>query len=778
MIGVAAIRKIVRWNFIGSGEARLMGAFLINTTSEPSNTTHLPHLLPVRKKASKYGIYKKTENIWKYGARLATQVASHHFPFKELELLKMEYINFFKLCLCSWSSNLTITWNIPILYRRKWDLYCNKLYAIFPKGTLAHLQHMCWLNTDLVTNHHGNKMKQPINLPEIEARFSAIPGTLVVNQYEGSFKFEDNSAEFFMKYLGVTTKVRIQKLFSLLIFNHVISTFQSLDSGRLIPNFMGLSSRDIAWSNRKENNNSSSTWHGYVKTSEQYIATYSHYDQIISVQHMDSPVVSNGWTLNFSDLHQGLIIPNKVQNKLTLAWDPTATNRKKKSRIKIIQQSYASTFQEKNKKKREAQTCLVKDKWTVRNLEIAIALFSRTWGYMWKVQPKMTMNRQFFWYLLKLNAHNVWRTNYDVQPGCPLPLCKSPVNENFVHIIWECGRAQTIWKYFIQWWYQSRLVNWEDILFNIFSWTPPVYTQGLFKKRTIKKEWDSNYQAFHISWTNVWRILIQVIISDLWQQRNEIAFTDSTLTTMQGIAKMKHSFFQILLAMIQHYKKNKYYRHRRILHKITSFLQDLDVTNIPPIPSSFCKAEFQPRIYFDGGSRHNPGPGGGGAVLLRWEKNEWVIIDYAAIYLPDKKTTNNIAEYVACLAGLRLAMAHEIKCLQVIGDSQMILEQVSHRKRVKDRKLQPYYKQIQKLITRIPQCTFHHTYREGNKTADLLANLAMDYKQSCTFRYLPFKYRICTYIQNLIWPQLQAPMALDTTQLWATVIDRTKSRNS
>ena len=49
--------------------------------------------------------------------------------------------------------------------------------------------------------------------------------------------------------------------------------------------------------------------------------------------------------------------------------------------------------------------------------------------------------------------------------------------------------------------------------------------------------------------------------------------------------------------------------------------------------------------------------------------------------------TNNIEEYEALLLGLRLAHKHGIKCLHVIGDSELVVSQVRNAYVSKNKRL-------------------------------------------------------------------------------------------
>ena len=123
----------------------------------------------------------------------------------------------------------------------------------------------------------------------------------------------------------------------------------------------------------------------------------------------------------------------------------------------------------------------------------------------------------------------------------------------------------------------------------------------------------------------------------------------------------------------------------------------------------------------DGGSRGNPGPSGYGAVIedakgrVLAELSEFVGIQ-----------TNNFAEYSGLLGVLRWAIDHGAKRLRVISDSELMVKQMQGKYAVKSPILRPLFEEARKLSRRLESFEMRHTLRGGNKTADRLANEAMD----------------------------------------------------
>ena len=80
-------------------------------------------------------------------------------------------------------------------------------------------------------------------------------------------------------------------------------------------------------------------------------------------------------------------------------------------------------------------------------------------------------------------------------------------------------------------------------------------------------------------------------------------------------------------------------------------------------------------MYFDGGSRGNPGSAGSGALLCRKanHRDEFTIWSGGS-YLGSQ--TNNVAEYNGLILGLEAAMDLGISVLEIKGDSNLIINQV------------------------------------------------------------------------------------------------------
>jgi len=127
------------------------------------------------------------------------------------------------------------------------------------------------------------------------------------------------------------------------------------------------------------------------------------------------------------------------------------------------------------------------------------------------------------------------------------------------------------------------------------------------------------------------------------------------------------------------------------------------------------------KLFSDGACRGNPGVGGAGAVIMDAREN---VIWEGKEYLGH--CTNNIAEYRALILGLKGALAHGYKNLEVYLDSELLAKQINGSYRVKNENLQVLMKEVRSLLTSFESVEVKHVLRSHNSHADRLANLAID----------------------------------------------------
>ncbi len=126
------------------------------------------------------------------------------------------------------------------------------------------------------------------------------------------------------------------------------------------------------------------------------------------------------------------------------------------------------------------------------------------------------------------------------------------------------------------------------------------------------------------------------------------------------------------------------------------------------------------QVFCDGASRSNPGDASIGVSIL---------FDGKEVHAISKKigiATNNEAEYQALIDGLNFCIDNSIKEIDVFLDSNLVVEQVNKNYKVKAENLKVLNSKVDELIQEFNFIKINHVYREENKRADQLANMALD----------------------------------------------------
>src|SRR6185437_11780952 len=86
--------------------------------------------------------------------------------------------------------------------------------------------------------------------------------------------------------------------------------------------------------------------------------------------------------------------------------------------------------------------------------------------------------------------------------------------------------------------------------------------------------------------------------------------------------------------------------------------------------------------------------------------------------------SNNMAEYEALLSGLRIAIELGVKCLDVRGDSQLVIDQLMKESSCHNPKMEAYCKAVRHLDDKFDGLELNHVPRKYNEDADELAKIA------------------------------------------------------
>ncbi|HEX8820633.1 MAG TPA: ribonuclease HI family protein, partial [Archangium sp.] len=110
-------------------------------------------------------------------------------------------------------------------------------------------------------------------------------------------------------------------------------------------------------------------------------------------------------------------------------------------------------------------------------------------------------------------------------------------------------------------------------------------------------------------------------------------------------------------------------------------------------PNAPAEAAERLRLFSDGAARGNPGPAGAGAVLMDPEGR---VVARLGKFLGVQ--TNNYAEYMGLLLGLKHARGLGVKELEVLADSELLIRQLQGRYQVKSATLRPLYEEASGLL--------------------------------------------------------------------------------
>ncbi|WP_435345428.1 ribonuclease HI [Haloarchaeobius sp. HRN-SO-5] len=125
-------------------------------------------------------------------------------------------------------------------------------------------------------------------------------------------------------------------------------------------------------------------------------------------------------------------------------------------------------------------------------------------------------------------------------------------------------------------------------------------------------------------------------------------------------------------------------------------------------------------LYFDGACRGNPGPASIGWVVVT---NDGIVSEGGERI---GEATNNQAEYEALVAVLEVARDYGYDEVEIRGDSELIVKQVTGEYDVNDPTLRELRVRVHELLSTFDEWTIGHVPREINERADQLANEALD----------------------------------------------------
>lgn len=363
---------------------------------------------------------------------------------------------------------------------------------------------------------------------------------------------------------------------------------------------------------------------------------------------------------------------------------------------------------------------------------IAQALRSVSWGAIGRLDLSTSSQRLLFHKIKGLRLSG-WDRVHKRQ-GCPhCPLVGSR-GGHMGHCMWECRQAQLVWDDLRDTW--RRLGLWRDaqdppesFLHAVFALKLPRVPVGAISLGGDVDDSTFVTDELYSLLNTAWRLMVLSGFQTIWGWRHSGDDAASLWAQPEAVAFSARGQAHALRSLIAHYRRLEHPVAVRVVYGLLAQLQAdaPPVARLPPtVPTT------QHILFFDGGSRGNPGPGGSGAVLVAtdMEATRATVIWTGAMSYAASTTTNNQAEYKGLITGLHAARRDDLPGLSVVGDSALILGQLRHYRAPKKSTLLALYRTARRLADQHGVTHWRHHYRHHNKMADAAANVAMDSRAS------------------------------------------------
>ena len=129
------------------------------------------------------------------------------------------------------------------------------------------------------------------------------------------------------------------------------------------------------------------------------------------------------------------------------------------------------------------------------------------------------------------------------------------------------------------------------------------------------------------------------------------------------------------------------------------------------------------KVYTDGASKGNPGDSGIGVAMFTMDGRKIGQLAKAIGI-----GTNNQAEYAALLEALHMAKRLDVKVLNILSDSELMVKQMSGVYKIKNPDILQRTKEAMALVRGFEKVTFSYIGREHNTLADALSTMLLKKK--------------------------------------------------
>lgn len=321
------------------------------------------------------------------------------------------------------------------------------------------------------------------------------------------------------------------------------------------------------------------------------------------------------------------------------------------------------------------------------------------WSKVWNniLIPKVNM---FFW----LASHNsILTIDNLIRRGLKFPnrceLCQKE-GESVDHLFFHCSFTREIWcKMWEKW-----KINW------------------VMKKSIKDIIWQWNYPTKCQIIKNLWSLTLLMICWGIWKERNNRIFREEKCNIQVVFEKICRAIKENIniprknnqqWAIINMNDMEKYIiTEWNLIHKVYRVDNKKKRDNIA---WRFPNYDWI-KVNFDGAAKGNPGKAGGGGVTRNAQGR--CIVAFAS---PFGTQNNHVAEAMAMLKSLQLAQEFKFKKVWLEGDSLNIIQVLKGISSV-SWNIANIIKNAKTILNNYVSIILTHTFKEGNKVADILAN--------------------------------------------------------
>jgi ribonuclease HI/exonuclease III len=340
------------------------------------------------------------------------------------------------------------------------------------------------------------------------------------------------------------------------------------------------------------------------------------------------------------------------------------------------------------------------------------ALWKAVWNY--KSIPKIDI---FIWTLAHKSiptGENLKRRGWEGPFRCPL-CCQE--EETMDHLLLNCNYSKAVWTKCIRTKQTTTLPNEVPIL--LLQWDSLCPFAGQKKNQS---HW-------------IWGLLPKIVLWNLWIERNHRIFKDNKINEDRLYTKIQATMGELADHLSAKVKTQQLDEEQR------NWIGQFNVPNLErPTQTHYITEPWEIRgnggdfgkwkcnlkthtLQFDGASKGNPGPSGGGGIIQ--DPNQGTVIKYAIGLGID---TNNWAEAMALWQGLKLALLYNIQDIIVIGYSRIIIQAMVKKTHSQSTKFQNLLDKIRLITSKLHSCHFFHVLRDQNCIADRAANQGVHLK--------------------------------------------------